>query len=126
MNYFKEEKTLKRKGLSVLFSLLMLAVTAFLFWYVPSISSKRFKLSDLELSLETSYGRERKQQKEYDEVVEDLPKYQEELAAVKPDADKASEEIAALKAQRKTLRAEKKALEEELATLSAAKEETHE
>ncbi len=71
-----------------------------------------FRLEDTARSLETSRGRERKQQQEYDEVVAQLPLTRAELAEAQPMADEAAEEVKRLKEERKQLRAEKAALEE--------------
>ena len=71
-----------------------------------------FQLDDLARSLETSRGRERKQQYEYDEVTASLPQVQAELEETQPLAREAAEEVSRLKEERKRLRAEKKKLEE--------------
>ncbi len=97
---------------SLLFTAVMLAFVIFLVWYLPSVGQLRFQLSDAELSLETSRGRERKQQYEYDQTEAEIPEVRAELNEVQPRAEAASEEVAALKAQRKQLREEKKAREE--------------
>lgn len=80
--------------------------------YVPLISSVRFQLSDVSLSLETSTGRERKQQFEYDNVVRDLPAAKQELEEVQPLTDEALRIVRELKEERKRLREELKALKE--------------
>ncbi len=72
-----------------------------------------FRLEDTRMSLETSRGRERKQQMEYDQVAEALPRTRAELAEVQPRADAAAEKVKALKEKRKALREEKKRLEAE-------------
>ena len=59
--------------LPVLFTLVMLACVLFLVWYLPAIGQRRFSLEDVQKSLETSLGRERKQQYEYDETVAAIP-----------------------------------------------------
>ena len=51
----------------------MLLFVVFLIWYLPSVGQRRFMLEDVRKSLETSQGRERKQQYEYDETVAALP-----------------------------------------------------
>ena len=71
-----------------------------------------FQMEDLSLSLETSRGRERKQQAEYDEVTAQLPLTRAELEEAQPLADAAAEEVRGLKEERKRLRAEKKELEQ--------------
>ncbi len=70
-----------------------------------------FRLEDTARSLETSRGRERKQQAEYDEAAEALPRTREELETVRPLAQEASENVSRLKEERKQLREEKKRLE---------------
>ena len=98
----------------VIFVLVMLLCVLFIAWYLPTVSSLRFRLQDANVSLETSQGRERKQQHEYDETVAALAAAQDELARVQPLADQAAEEKKALKEERKQLRQEKKELEEKL------------
>ena len=93
------------------FVLVMLLFVLFIFWYVPSESSLRFQLQDVGKSLETSQGRERKQQKEYDEAAEAIPETEAEIARVLPLAEAAQKEVNDLKAQRKQLRNEKNELE---------------
>lgn len=102
------------KRLISLFTVVMLLFCAFMVWYVPKRADMDFQLTDVARSLETSRGRERKQQAEYDQVVEDLPKVQEEWEQTQPLADAASAEVDALKAERKRLREEKQALEDAL------------
>ena len=61
---------IRRKTLfPVLFVIIMLIFTVFVAWFLPSVSNLRFRLQDTQISLETSHGRERKQQHEYDETV---------------------------------------------------------
>ena len=79
-----------------------------------------YQVEDLTRSVDTSHQREKKQQYEYDQVVEKLPKTQEELDTVLPEAEAAQATVTDLKAQRKTLREEKKTLE---AAIEAAKAE---
>ena len=86
-------------------------------WYLPSLHQRKFQVQDLQISLETSRGRERKQQYEYDETVAALPEVQAELDRLSPLKETAEEEVRALKAERKKLRAEKKQLEEQRADL---------
>lgn len=107
----------------VLFVLVMLLCVLFIAWYLPTVSSMRFRLQDANVSLETSQGRERKQQHEYDETVEALAAAQEELSRVQPLADQAAEEKKALKEERKQLRQEKKELEEKLGSVSEGQEQ---
>ncbi len=100
------------KVLTWVLTCVMLVFCLFLGWYIPSRGELDFQLADIELSLETSYGREKKQQFEYDEVTAELPLTRAELAETQPLADEAEAAVTALKEERKALRAEKKALEE--------------
>ena len=104
-----------KKRLSVLSSCciaVLFAFSAFMAWYIPSMASIETKTADTRLSLETSRGRENKQQDEYDKAVTELPEVKEQLSAAQPQAQAAEEKVAALKARRKELRAEKQELEE--------------
>ena len=101
-----------------LFSLIMLAAVLFLAWYIPAVSSRAFQLDDLQKSLETSRGRERKQQYEYEKVVAEIPEIQAELDQVQPQTEAAEAEFDELKAERKKLRKEKKELEKQLGETS--------
>ena len=104
---------MKRKSfLPVLFSLLMLICVLFIVWYLPSVGNLRFRLEDVQKSLETSQGRERKQQHEYDEAVSALAEAKEELEMIRPQAEAAAETKKVLKEERKALKQEKKDLEE--------------
>ena len=93
------------------FTIVLVLCCLFLVWLVPTRSNLDFQLADIEKSLNTSHGRERKQQYEYDEVVAELPRVRAELAQTQPLADEAAADVAELKAKRKTLRAEKEALQ---------------
>ena len=111
-----------RKGslfFSVVFSFVMLVFVFFLIWHIPSRANLNFQLADTEISLDTSHGRERKQQTEYDQVVAQLPLTQAELEEAQPLADEAVAKVAALKKERSALREEKKRLEEMLAGQSS-------
>ena len=108
-----------RKAFPVFFTITMLVVVLFLVWYVPAVSQRSFQLRDIEKSLETSQGRERKQQYEYDKVVAEIPEIQAELDLIRPRADAADQEVADLKSRRKKLRNEKKELERKLEEASA-------
>ena len=103
----------KKKGtlLTGLFIAVMLLFSAVMAVFVPLRSGLNFSLEDTARSLETSRGRERKQQAEYDEVTAELPRVREELRETQPRAEAAAEEVKRLKEVRKQLRAEKKALE---------------
>ena len=93
------------------FSVFMLIFCIVLIAYVPLKAVLDFRLSEAVLSLETSKGRERKQQYEYDQVTSELPRTRAELETAQPLADAALQEVTELKALRKELRAEKKRLE---------------
>ena len=110
----------KSSGFAALFAAVMLAFALFLAWYVPSSARLRFRVEDLTISLDTSRGRERKQQAEYDQVVLDIPATKELLTEKQPQAEAAKAEVDALKAEKKQLREQKKALE---AALNETKEE---
>ena len=96
------------RRLAALFAVLMLGFCLLLFVWVPLKSILDFRLSEARLSLETSQGRERKQQYEYDEVVAALPEARAQLTELQPRSDAAAQDVADLKALRKELRAEKK------------------
>lgn len=110
---------------SVFFSLILIVFVAFIIWYIPALEARSFQLQDLSKSLETSRGRERKQQYEYDQTMEEFPVVQEKLALISPESEAAQSEVDALKQQRKELREKKKALEA-LITGNAAEDEAHE
>lgn len=103
----------------LLFTVIMLAFVLFLVWYVPAVSQLRFRLQDTQRSLETSQGRERKQQYEYDKVVSEIPEIQAELDLIRPQTEAAEQEVADLKTRRKELRSVKKELEKQLEEASA-------
>ena len=115
----------KKPILPVLFTVIMLVCVLFVIWYIPSVSTRRFQLEDVQKSLETSRGRERKQQAEYEETVAALPEAEAELESLKPQMEAAQEEVKNLKAERKKLREEKKELEES-APDQAGEESNHE
>ncbi len=108
------------------FTCVMLVFCLFLGWYVPSRGDLDFRLADIELSLETSYGREKKQQYEYDEVTVKLPLTRAELEETKPLAEEAEAAVKALKEERKALREEKAALEAALKEAEKSGEASHE
>ena len=94
-----------------LFLGVMVFFCLFLTAFVLLRANLTFQLADLSLSLETSRGRERKQQVEYDQVQAKLPLTRAELEETQPLADAAVETVRQLKEERKGLRAEKKELE---------------
>lgn len=97
---------------SILSVVVLLGFAVFMFWYIPSSASLKSKTEETRQLLETSIGREGKQQDEYDKAVADLPVVQAELKEKQPLAEEAAQKVTELKARRKELRAEKKALEE--------------
>lgn len=101
----------KGSAYAVFFTVIMLICVLFIVWYLPAVSQRRFQLEDTQKSLETSLGRERKQQSEYDETVAALPEVEAELERVLPLSEAAKEEVKSLKKERKALRKEKKELE---------------
>ena len=104
----------QHKLFPALFAFVMLVFVVFLIWYIPAVTKRNFELQDIEKSLETSRGRERKQQYEYDKVVSEIPEVRTALDQILPQAENAKEEVTALKAERKRLRGEKKKLEKQL------------
>lgn len=101
-----------KKATSLLFCLFMLLFCAALAAMTVLRAQTDFQLEDVARSLETSRGRERKQQAEYEEAAAELPRVRAELAKVQPLADAAEREAAELKEKRKALREEKKAREQ--------------
>ena len=101
----------KGSAYAVFFTVIMLICVLFIVWYLPAVSQRRFQLEDTQKSLETSLGRERKQQSEYDETVAALPEVEAELERVLPLTEAAKEEVKSLKKERKALHKEKKELE---------------
>ncbi len=94
---------------------LLLAACAVLVWSAARQSAFSRVLPDLEVQLNTSRGRERKQQAEYDEVSAALPLVEQELAEVQPQADAAAAQEADLRAQRKERRAQAQEAQQALA-----------
>ena len=100
-----------RSRLPILFACIMFLCVLFIAWYLPAVSERSFRLQDVRKSIETSLGRERKQQYEYDETVASIPEVQAELDRLAPLNDEINQEVKALKDERKRLRQEKKELE---------------
>ena len=119
-------KDARTSPLVIVLTLVLLLCALFLIVYVPAMAWRQFQLDDTALSLETSQGRERKQQYEYDEVTAALPETRAKLAEVQPLADEAAAKVAELKARRKELRAEKKELEAALEAQNAPAENREE
>jgi chromosome segregation ATPase len=108
---------------TVFCTVIFLAFTIFMIWFVPSYASVRSKISETRRELDLSRGREAKQQAEYDSAVAELPLILSELEEKNPAADKAEEALAALKARKKELRIQKQELEKAAAQKTEAKEE---
>ena len=106
---------MKKSGRSLarVFAAVMLLFCLFLAWYVPTNARLDQRIDDLERSIESARGRERKQQKEYEEITARLPEAKAELEETQPLAEAAAAEVEALKAERKLLREEKQKLEEQ-------------
>lgn len=97
-----------------LFVAAMLSVCALLAFFAVDQARLRAEVADLTLSLETSRGREARQNHEYDEVVAALPVTRAELERVQPQADAAKAVENDLRQQRKDIRAENAALQEQI------------
>lgn len=108
---------------TVFCTVIFLAFTIFMIWFVPSYASVRSKISETRRELDLSRGREAKQQAEYDSAVAELPLILSELEEKNPAADKAEEALAALKARKKELRIQKQELEKAAAQKTEVKEE---
>ena len=96
---------------AAVFSVIMMVCVLFLLWYVPAVSNRSLVLEDIQKQLETSRGRERKQQYEYDETVSAIPEAEAELERILPLSEAAQKEVKELKKERKKLRNEKKKLQ---------------
>ena len=99
---------------------ILFVFTAFMIWYIPSMSSLQSSVSETRQNLETSRGREGKQLDEYNKAVADLPLVKAELENTAPLAAEAEQLVSDLKARRKELRQEKKVLEEKAAESSGS------
>lgn len=97
-----------------LFVTVMLLVCVALASFAVDQVRLRAQIADLTLSLETSRGREARQNHEYDVAVAALPLAQEELARVAPLAEAAQAQEKELRQQRKDIRAENAALQEQI------------
>ena len=97
-----------------LFVTVMLIVCVLLAVFAVDQVRLRAQIADLTLSLETSRGREARQNHEYDEAVAALPVAQAELARVEPLAAAAQAEEKELRQQRKDIRAENVSLQEQI------------
>lgn len=101
------------------FVAVMLLVCAWLAFFAVDQARLKAQIADLTLSLETSRGREARQNHEYDEAITALPLAQEKLAKVEPLAQAAKERETELRQQRKDIRAENAALETQIAEAQA-------
>ena len=108
---------------TVFCTVIFLAFTIFMIWFVPSYASVRSRISETRRDRELSRGREAKQQAEYDSAVAELPLILSELEEKNPAADKAEEALAALKARKKELRMQKQELEKAAAQHTEAQSE---
>lgn len=97
-----------------LFVAVMLIVCVLLAGFAVNQVRLRAQIADLTLSLETSRGREARQNHEYDEAITALPEVRAELARVEPLAEAAKAEEKVLRQQRKDIRAEIAALEKQI------------
>ena len=97
---------------TVFFVIIMMISCLWLIVWVPLNAYLDFRLSEAAMDLETSQGRERKQDFEYNQVVEAIPLTRQELDEAQPRADSLLQEVTDLKASIKELRAENKRLEE--------------
>lgn len=97
--------------LTGIFVCVMFLFVIFMLWYVPNHSERVFQIQDVEKSVETSHGREKKQQYEYNEAMAELPVVRSELEEIQPLADAAAQTVLDLKEERKELRQEKERLE---------------
>ena len=108
------------------FILGMLVFCAFLAGQVILRARLDFQMEEAARSLETSQGRERKQQYEYDEVIAQIPLTRAELEETLPRAEEASQVVEELKAERKRLREEKKQMAQATAENGEKEEELSE
>ena len=113
----------RSSAFSICCALVLIAFTVFMFWYIPSVTSLRSSIEEAEQNLETSRGRENKQQYEYDKAVEELPQVQADLAEKAPLAEEAEAKVAELRERKKQLNAEKQELEAQLSEVGIAWEE---
>ena len=113
----------KRMSVFTSISVVFLFVfAAFLAWYIPSQASVLTGIEETKRSLETSRGRENKQQDEYDKAVQELPLIQAELQEKKPLAQQSEAVVSDLKTRRNEPRHEKEELEQKLSESAAAQE----
>lgn len=102
-----------------LFVAAMLLMCAALAFFAVDQVRLRAEIADLTISLETSRGREARQNHEYDEVVAALPEAKAALERAQPLAEAAKAQETELRQQRKDIRAENAALEEQIAAAQA-------
>ena len=77
---------------TVFCTVIFLAFTIFMIWFVPSYASVRSKISETRRELDLSRGREAKQQAEYDSAVAELPLILSELEEAAAQKTEAKEE----------------------------------
>ena len=106
-----------------LFVAVMLLVCVLLAAFAMDQVRLRAQIADLTLSLETSRGREARQNHEYDEAVAARPEARAELERVAPLADAAKRQENDLRQQRKDIRAENAALQEQIEAAQATLDE---
>ena len=114
---------MKNRFVPVALIFLLLLFSFFMIFYLPAYSSLQYHIDDTVLSLETSKGRENKQQYEYDQVLSEIPVIRQEIQNKEPIASAAEEYIAELKLQRKELRTRKKELEQLINEISSLQED---
>ena len=114
---------MKNRFVSVVFILVLLLFSFFMIFYLPAYSSLQYRIDDTVLSLDTSKGRENKQQYEYDQVLSEIPVLKQEIQNKEPIASAAEEYIAELKLKRKELRARKNELEQLISDISSSQED---
>ena len=84
----------KISGFSVCCVVFLFVFAAFMVWYIPSMSSLQTKITDTRQSLETSRGRENKQQDEYDKAQEEAKEAREATEAKRKEAKAAAKKAA--------------------------------
>ena len=108
---------------SFVFVFVALLFSFFMAWYIPSYASLQSRMEETALSLETSRGRENKQQYEYDQVAEEIPQIRQKISQTVPLSEVKESLVLELKSKRKELRNEKKKLEEQIAELTDLSED---
>ena len=109
-----------RQKVNIAFALVMLVCLFLIVMNLWQIKTLTFEVEDSRNYVEILEGKMRRQQSEYDMLVEALPRMREENAALVPASEEALAQEKELKAQRRALRKEIEKLEEELAELKKA------